>query len=137
MKGKVMITGGAGFIGSRLVLRLLNDGYQVHVFDLMPLEKALRLKNIKNNSSLIYTQGDLRDKNKIKEWYQEDASHLFHLARKRRALTTAQDRREQSPTNAGSNLKTCRSLWLQRFASKLPFPQCTKHLAEADCPTFL
>ena len=80
MKEKVMVTGGAGFIGSRLVLRLLNDGYQVHVFDLMPLEKALRLNNIKNNSNLIYTQGDLRDKNKINEWYQEDASHLFHLA---------------------------------------------------------
>ena len=80
MKDKVMITGGAGFIGSRLVLRLLNDGYQVHVFDMTPFEKALRLKNIKDNKNLKYTQGDLRDKNKIKEWYQKDASHLFHLA---------------------------------------------------------
>ncbi len=30
---KVLVTGGAGFIGSHMVDRLVNDGYDVRIFD--------------------------------------------------------------------------------------------------------
>ena len=52
----------------------------MHVFDMIPLEKAYRLKEFSNNKNLIYTKGDLRSKSQIKSWYQNDASHLYHLA---------------------------------------------------------
>ena len=44
MKQKVLITGGAGFIGARLAEKLLGQDLEVHVLDVMPLEKAYRLK---------------------------------------------------------------------------------------------
>ena len=80
MKKKILITGGAGFIGARLVEKLLSQDFEVHVLDVIPLEKAYRLKNISNNKNLIYTQGDLRDKTQLINWYQNDATHLYHLA---------------------------------------------------------
>ena len=80
MKQKVLITGGAGFIGARLAEKLLEQDLEVHVLDVMPLEKAYRLKNISSHKDLIYTHGDLRDKSLLSRWYQKDATHLYHLA---------------------------------------------------------
>lgn len=80
MNLKVMVTGGAGFIGSTLVKRLLIENFEVHVLDVIPLERAKRLEEVKNHKNLFYKQGDLRDKSSIQNWYQKDASHLFHLA---------------------------------------------------------
>ena len=80
MKEKVLVTGGAGFIGARLVGKLLSENFEVHVLDVIPIEKAYRLKEYSSNSNLIYTQGDLRDKVKIDLWFQKDAKHLYHLA---------------------------------------------------------
>lgn len=58
MNKKVLVTGGAGFIGSALVRRLLNNGYNVSVFD--NLSSGL-LENLPKNDRLRFVVGDIRD----------------------------------------------------------------------------
>ena len=77
---KVMVTGGAGFIGARLIEKLLDQGIEVHAIDIVSLDDALRLKHLRNNNNLFYTKLDLRDKPRLIDWYQKDANHIYHLA---------------------------------------------------------
>ena len=46
---KILITGGAGFIGSHLAERLLEVGHEVHALDTTDLETNKNLMNIKNH----------------------------------------------------------------------------------------
>ncbi|OGT22358.1 MAG: NAD-dependent dehydratase [Gammaproteobacteria bacterium RBG_16_57_12] len=56
---KVLITGGAGFIGSHLVDRALEDGYQVRVVDNL---STGHLRNLPmGHPHLEFSQGDIRD----------------------------------------------------------------------------
>ena len=60
---KIFITGGAGYIGSKLVPKLLESGYEVTVLDLMiygenVLDDHKKLKKIK---------GDIRNKNLLEK----------------------------------------------------------------------
>ena len=45
---KVLITGGAGFIGTNLTIGLLNSGFSVRVFDDLGLDAAFEI--LENNS---------------------------------------------------------------------------------------
>ncbi len=76
----VLVTGGSGFIGSHLVERLLKDGNEVHVFDIMPLDQAPNLKEVKNHPNLRYFQGDLRKKEDIEKFWVPEARVMYHLA---------------------------------------------------------
>lgn len=55
---KILITGGAGYVGSKLVPRLLNLNYRISVLDLMIYGEDVLEKN--KNLNLI--KGDIRDK---------------------------------------------------------------------------
>lgn len=55
---KVFVTGGAGFIGSHLVSRLVKDGHEVIVLDLLLRGNKLE-KEISN--SIQFIKGDVRD----------------------------------------------------------------------------
>jgi len=77
---KYMITGGSGFIGSHLAEALLREGNEVYVFDCVPLEAARNLANAKNNPAFHYVEGDIRNKDDIKNFWQSDAPFMFHLA---------------------------------------------------------
>ena len=59
---KIFITGGAGYVGSRLVPELLKDGHEVTVFDILYFGKNfLPLEN----TSLKVIKGDIRNQIKL------------------------------------------------------------------------
>ena len=74
---KVFITGGAGYVGSRLTPKLLDLGHKVAVYDLMIYgENTLR-----NHPNLIKIKGDIRNINLIKQSMKtENFDTFIHLA---------------------------------------------------------
>lgn len=76
---KVLVTGGAGFIGSHTVDRLLKIGYEVRILD--NLQKPVHLKGkpsyIPKEAEFIL--GDVRDRDTI-EKALENIDYVFHLA---------------------------------------------------------
>lgn len=72
----VLVTGGAGYCGSRLVPQLLNSGHSVTVYDTLFFTKDFLPTN---NPQLRVTQGDIRD---IKKFSEVVAGHdaVVHLA---------------------------------------------------------
>jgi UDP-glucose 4-epimerase len=76
---KAIVTGGAGFIGSNLVDRLLSDGYSVTALDNMYQGTMENLKHLKNNPKFKFYKVDIREAEKLKDIF---AGHdvVFHLA---------------------------------------------------------
>lgn len=58
---KVLVTGGAGFIGSHVVELLLESGYKVRVFDNLSTGFLENLDGFRNSHNLNFVEGDLRD----------------------------------------------------------------------------
>jgi UDP-glucose 4-epimerase len=76
---QVLVTGGAGFIGSHLVDRLVNCGYRVKVLDNL---STGRLDNIRDHlvtGRVEFVEGDVRDTS-IVEHCVKDIDMAFHLA---------------------------------------------------------
>ena len=76
----VMVTGGAGFVGSHLVETLLENNNEVYVFDVIPLEEANNLSEVRHHEKLHYFVGDLRNQDDIQRFWQKEATVIFHLA---------------------------------------------------------
>tara|TARA_Y100000590_G_scaffold470269_1_gene663222 strand:- start:23625 stop:24605 length:981 start_codon:yes stop_codon:yes gene_type:complete len=72
---KILITGGAGYVGSILTPHLINKGHKITVIDLMIYGKNV----LKNNPNLRVIKGDIRDRNLLEK---EIANHeiVVHLA---------------------------------------------------------
>jgi len=76
---KAIVTGGAGFIGSHVVDRLLEDGYCVTVIDNMSCGSSLNLKQHEGNSRLICHSTDITHAAELDKLF---AGHdiVFHMA---------------------------------------------------------
>lgn len=73
---KVLITGGAGYVGSALVPHLLSKGYEIVVYDLYLYGDVF--KGI-SNPKLTQIKGDIRDKEKLVT-AAKGADAIIHLA---------------------------------------------------------
>lgn len=74
----VLVTGGAGYVGSALVPALLEDGYQVKVLDLY-LYGDQALDAVREHPNLIEIRGDLRN-HQLVEQAAEGCDAVIHLA---------------------------------------------------------
>ncbi|GAA0181786.1 NAD(P)-dependent oxidoreductase [Clostridium sediminicola] len=75
---KALVTGAAGFIGSHLVRRLLEEGAQVAVI-VRKSTKLWKLNDIKNHISICY--GDIQDKDSLEKIISSyKPEYVFHLA---------------------------------------------------------
>ena len=76
---KVIVTGGAGFIGSHLTERLVEQGYQVIILDNLATGKKENIKELIAKNAVEFVQGSVTDLPLLKELFQ-GARYIFHLA---------------------------------------------------------
>ncbi|MHC4221174.1 MAG: GDP-mannose 4,6-dehydratase [Planctomycetota bacterium] len=76
---KAFVTGGAGFIGSHLVERLLKDGQQVSVIDNLSTGSLSNIESFTNHRDFEFVEGDVCDV-QLSESLIEKCDVVFHLA---------------------------------------------------------
>ncbi len=76
---KALVTGGAGFIGSHLAERLINQGYEVVVVDNLSTGKMENIQNIRNCKDFTFYNDSVFDY-KLLETIVPECNIIFHLA---------------------------------------------------------
>src|SRR5271157_1948393 len=100
---KILVTGGAGFIGANVADRFLKRGDKVYVFDnLSRRGTEWNLKWLKRHKNLVFVRGDVR---KYKDLYnlfkkEKDFDAVFHFAAQVAVTTSVTNPREDFEINA-------------------------------------
>lgn len=105
---RVLVTGGAGFIGRQLVSSLLEEGDEVAVVDLKP----------RADEGVRHVQGDLRDPAVTAEALAPGTDAVVHLAALTRVLDSINDPDGVFRTNMAAThhlLERCRQLEVPSF----------------------
>ena len=77
----ILVTGGAGYIGSHCVLALLEKGCDVVVFDNLSTGHIETVETLKNYGNLKFVQGDLLDKTSLKPVFESNQiDAVIHFA---------------------------------------------------------
>lgn len=105
--GRILVTGGAGFIGSHLVDALLDKGYKVRVLDNLSTGKVSNLPV--NNPDLQLVIGDVAD-SAVVEQVVRDCSAVVHLAAVASVQASVDDPVATHQVNFGGTLNVCQSM---------------------------
>jgi len=97
---KALVTGGAGFIGSHLAERLLEDGHQVAVVDDLSTGSLENIENFKEHSDFEFVTGDIRNV-ELMEPLAGRCDTIFHLAAAVGVRLIAEDPVHTIETNIG------------------------------------
>jgi UDP-glucose 4-epimerase len=76
---KILVTGGAGFIGSHLVERLLGDGQEVVILDNLSTGRLENIAGFAAHPNLQFVRGDIRDSSLV-QLLAAECEMIFHLA---------------------------------------------------------
>jgi len=80
---KILATGGAGYIGSHVVLALLNSGYEVVVFGNLSNSTQISIERVSrmSNGVPIFIEGDIRNAAALDDLFRKhDIAAVVHLA---------------------------------------------------------
>ena len=76
---RILVTGGAGFIGSHLCERLINDGHNVTALDNFSTGRASNLSNLVSSPKFKLVEGSILDSDILFQLISE-VDYVFHLA---------------------------------------------------------
>lgn len=121
----ILVTGGAGYIGSHVVLGLMNRGYDVVLFDSLEnghMETVHTLQKLQTRGKIVdFCRGDVKGINQIKnvfEQYKIDA--VLHFAAYIRVEESVQDPRKYYHNNLVGTLNLL-SAMVDHNVTKLVF----------------
>jgi len=107
----VIVTGGAGYIGSHTCLELLNAGYQVTVIDNLvnSSRESIRRVEVLTNKSITFFEVDLLDKNGLQDVFAQtpEAQAVIHFAGLKAVGESVQHPLRYYENNLSSALNLC------------------------------
>ena len=115
MSKRYLITGGAGFIGSHIVRRLVSEGKYVRVVDNMSTGKETRLNDVRQ--SIDFLQGDLADE-EVSEAAVRGIDYVLHQAAipsVQRSINDPVGTNRANVTATLNLLESCRKANVRRF----------------------
>jgi nucleoside-diphosphate-sugar epimerase len=113
----MLVTGGAGFIGSHLADRLLREGFEVYVIDNLNTGRLENITHHQNKKNFHFIKGDIRDRQLVKQTIS-DVDIVFHEAALTSVALSVQDPILTNDVNVNATialLKLSSDLGVKRF----------------------
>jgi len=136
-QGPVLITGGAGFIGSNLADRLAGDGHRVRIFDALSrpgVERNMEWLRNNHGDAIEFVHADIRDHAALGK-AAADVQAVFHFAAQVAVTTSMADPREDFDINIGGTFALLEALRRRGDRTPLIFASTNKvygDLADLD-----
>ena len=108
---KILVTGGAGYIGSHTCVELLKNNYEVVVIDNLSNSKEEVIDSIKKitNKDLVFYKGDVCDKELLEKIFDENKiDAVIHFAGYKAVGESVEKPLEYYENNIGSTINLCK-----------------------------
>lgn len=128
---KIIVLGGAGFIGTNLCLSALEKGVEVVIFDNLSRKGTdinLQLIQAKGAARVTYVRGDIRVAEETRALFADhsDADMIFHLAGQVAVTTSIKDPREDFEINLLGTLNILEGMRLNDIQAPLLYASTNK-----------